>query len=56
MVQNQKVIIPLPCPRCHLKSAFQINNGKKGYCFNCKYNWKLRWKGGKVYSNPGELI
>ena len=49
------VLETLLCPRCKLKAAFQICFGKRGYCFNCKHNWKLNWKGSKGFSTKVRL-
>ena len=47
--------VNLPCPKCRLKTAEQINFGKKAHCLNCDHIWILRWRGGKTFSNRSEL-
>lgn len=51
--QNNEAL--LPCPRCKLKTAHQINFGKKGHCWNCQYVWDLHWKGGHGFSTQMRL-
>ena len=43
------------CPRCKLKTAFQRCFGKRGYCFNCKHDWLLKWKGRQRFSKQMRL-
>lgn len=42
---------PILCPSCKLKAAFQRCFGKRAYCFNCEYDWSLKWKGNTSFSS-----
>lgn len=52
MIQVLELLI---CPRCKLKTALQRSFGKRGFCFNCKHDWNLKWKGSKSFSKQMRL-
>jgi hypothetical protein len=55
MSLNKLNEITITCPQCKGKFAHIINFGKKGHCWNCRYVWELKYKGGKTLSTQMRL-